>query len=224
MGGIKKTFGNQTIVVVHVREHLTSRCGVDVLYVNLLPPYSQNGTDPSFCARYGGLKLYLYSNLDTTWLAWPTFARPEANTVADNNSTGHDEEDGRNVMSLAVRSRRSGRRRRWTRKWTIRYAACRWYPSVFIHNAIRDGNITNVIAVVVERAFRGSQHVVGDGRGNSCCPCVLAIRERVAALSFGNIAAIIKPYTRPARLVHVPFRNHTHTHTRRDSSSDAYSC
>lgn len=27
----------------------------------LLPPYSQNGTVPSFCARYGGLKEYLYS-------------------------------------------------------------------------------------------------------------------------------------------------------------------
>lgn len=28
----------------------------------LLPPYSQNGTVPSFCAKYGGLKEYLYSN------------------------------------------------------------------------------------------------------------------------------------------------------------------
>lgn len=27
-----------------------------------LPPYSQNGTLPSFCARYGGLNEYLYSN------------------------------------------------------------------------------------------------------------------------------------------------------------------
>jgi len=27
-----------------------------------LPPYSQNGTVPSFCARYGGLNEYLYSN------------------------------------------------------------------------------------------------------------------------------------------------------------------
>ena len=29
---------------------------------NLLPTYSKKGTEPSFCARYGGLKLYLYSN------------------------------------------------------------------------------------------------------------------------------------------------------------------
>lgn len=28
----------------------------------LLPPYSQNGTVPSFCAKYGGLNEYLYSN------------------------------------------------------------------------------------------------------------------------------------------------------------------
>ena len=27
-----------------------------------LPPYSQKGTEPSFCARYGGLNEYLYSN------------------------------------------------------------------------------------------------------------------------------------------------------------------
>lgn len=30
--------------------------------VYLLPPYSQNGTVPSFWARYGGLNEYLYSN------------------------------------------------------------------------------------------------------------------------------------------------------------------
>lgn len=30
--------------------------------VYLLPPYSQNGTVPSFCAKYGGLNEYLYSN------------------------------------------------------------------------------------------------------------------------------------------------------------------
>lgn len=39
---------------------------------DVLPPYSQNGTEPSFCARYGGLKLYLYSNRDTIcWLHRP---------------------------------------------------------------------------------------------------------------------------------------------------------
>ena len=31
--------------------------------INLLPLYSKKGTVPSFCAKYGGLKLYLYSNL-----------------------------------------------------------------------------------------------------------------------------------------------------------------
>ena len=31
--------------------------------LNLLPLYSKKGTVPSFCAKYGGLKLYLYSNL-----------------------------------------------------------------------------------------------------------------------------------------------------------------
>lgn len=31
-------------------------------FVYLLPPYSQNGTVPSFWAKYGGLKEYLYSN------------------------------------------------------------------------------------------------------------------------------------------------------------------
>lgn len=37
--------------------------------LNLLPPYSQNGTDPSFCAKYGGLNEYLYSNFLCTVLA-----------------------------------------------------------------------------------------------------------------------------------------------------------
>lgn len=36
-----------------------STCTCEIVY--LLPPYSQNGTEPSFCAKYGGLKEYLYS-------------------------------------------------------------------------------------------------------------------------------------------------------------------
>lgn len=36
----------------------------------LLPPYSQNGTLPSFWAKYGGLNEYLYSNL-----RYPVLAR-----------------------------------------------------------------------------------------------------------------------------------------------------
>lgn len=32
----------------------------------LLPPYSQKGTDASFWAKYGGLKLNLYSNFLST--------------------------------------------------------------------------------------------------------------------------------------------------------------
>lgn len=37
----------------------------------LLPPYSQNGTLPSFCARYGGLNEYLYSNFRCGVSPWP---------------------------------------------------------------------------------------------------------------------------------------------------------
>lgn len=33
----------------------------DERHFYLLPPYSQNGTVPSFCAKYGGLNEYLYS-------------------------------------------------------------------------------------------------------------------------------------------------------------------
>lgn len=43
-----------------------------MLCVHLLPPYSQNGTVPSFCARYGGLNEYLYSKRRCTcWLFAP---------------------------------------------------------------------------------------------------------------------------------------------------------
>jgi hypothetical protein len=34
---------------------------------SILPEYSQNGTLPSFCAKYGGLKLYLYWKLLNTF-------------------------------------------------------------------------------------------------------------------------------------------------------------
>lgn len=36
-------------------------------YFYLLPPYVQNGTVESFCAKYGGLNEYLYSNLLWIW-------------------------------------------------------------------------------------------------------------------------------------------------------------
>lgn len=54
--------------------------------VDILPPYSQNGTDPSFCARYGGLKLYLYSNRDTIWSQYTVDSR--TTTTADTTSSG----------------------------------------------------------------------------------------------------------------------------------------
>lgn len=50
-----------------------------ILY--LLPPYSQNGTDPSFCARYGGLNEYLYSNL-----LWTRFALTKYNSITNTNT------------------------------------------------------------------------------------------------------------------------------------------
>lgn len=49
--------------------------------VHLLPPYSQNGTEPSFCAKYGGLKLYLYSNFLCTKVLLTKFI----NIVINNN-------------------------------------------------------------------------------------------------------------------------------------------
>ena len=66
-----------------------------------LPSYCQNGTDPSFCAKYGGLKENLYSNLNNEnvkyWLcrrstghllctpAWPA-TRTQREKIRHNNS------------------------------------------------------------------------------------------------------------------------------------------
>ena len=40
----------------------------DLMWLYLLPLYSKKGTVPSFCAKYGGLKLYLYSKRRLIWL------------------------------------------------------------------------------------------------------------------------------------------------------------
>lgn len=47
--------------IAWVRGHLIS-----VIRFYLLPPYSQKGTELSFCAKYGGLNEYLYSNFRRT--------------------------------------------------------------------------------------------------------------------------------------------------------------
>lgn len=47
--------------MVYVEKDL-SECQHTFIIMYLLPPYSQNGTLPSFCAKYGGLNEYLYSN------------------------------------------------------------------------------------------------------------------------------------------------------------------
>lgn len=61
--------------------------------IDILPPYSQNGTEPSFCARYGGLKLYLYSNLFTIWsLSAKLDNRATAVAVNNNGKRGDDED------------------------------------------------------------------------------------------------------------------------------------
>lgn len=49
-----------------------------------LPPYSQKGTLPSLCARYGGLNEYLYSNL-----RWTVFAKIAENAKNTRKTTSH---------------------------------------------------------------------------------------------------------------------------------------
>ena len=55
------------ISLLHILPFWLLKLGVILTFSALamaLPSYCQNGTDPSFWAKYGGLKEYLYSNLD----------------------------------------------------------------------------------------------------------------------------------------------------------------
>lgn len=68
-----------------------------------LPPYSQNGTVPSFCARYGGLNEYLYSNF-------------RCGVSPRENGTVHDIKKARSHLTSAaifIAIVNDGDRRRW---------------------------------------------------------------------------------------------------------------